>query len=69
MDKGPHGLVATGRLPQILSSAGPDIPRRGGYPPMSKNAEEEAPLILIDCPDTLQHGTTQQIIKNGLFNH
>lgn len=69
MDKDPHVLVAAGVLPQILSSAGPDIPRRGGCPTISKKTEEEAPLLLIDCPGTLQPGTTQQIIKNGLFNH
>lgn len=69
MNKDRHVLVAAGRLPQILSSAGPDTPQRGGCPPISKKTEEEAPLLLIDCPDTLQPGTTHQMIKNRLFNH
>lgn len=73
MDSGPTIPTAGGGDPLTLSTAGLDILQRGVCPLSVRETEEEAPLLLLLCPATLQTGTAGQIINNNnkktLFNH
>lgn len=67
-DTGPRVPRAIGGDPLTPCPAGPDIPRCGVSPASSSRTEEEAPLLVISCPATLQTGTTQHSIRNRLFD-